>query len=175
VVLGNHNDGIPDPDDADVSSKPIAQSGNIHLTKAEGTVSLTNPDGKELSIIENMQLFSGNAVATGLESYAYLSLESLRAAKLDADSSVRVEQNKANLDLYLDQGNLFFNVQSSLKDNETLNIHTATMVVGIRGTSGVVVAKRKLPLSMYSTEKWSCQCSLRQSKSRQERSQKSST
>lgn len=44
------------------------------------------------------------------------------------------------LDLLAHSGNLFFNVTEPLAKDETMNICTATMVAGIRGTSGWVEA-----------------------------------
>ncbi|MDR0857975.1 MAG: FecR domain-containing protein, partial [Oscillospiraceae bacterium] len=72
------------------------------------------------------------------ESYAYLSLDATKALKLDAVSSASVAQNEKAYEVTLKSGNIFFNITKPLTDEETLNITTSTLTIGIRGTSGVV-------------------------------------
>lgn len=40
------------------------------------------------------------------------------------------------LEMLLQSGDIFFNISQPLDDDETLNIRTSTMAVGLRGTSG---------------------------------------
>jgi hypothetical protein len=53
-----------------------------------------------------------------------------------------LRQEAAELELNLTQGSLFFNIAQPLDAEETLNIRTSTMVIGIRGTSGIVHASQ---------------------------------
>jgi hypothetical protein len=124
------------------SKPPVAKSATVQLEKAEGSVLLTSILGKELSVVEGMQLLDGNSVATQVDSYAYLNLDRSRAAKLDSLSTMELRQEVADLELNLTQGSLFFNITQPLDKEETLNIRTSTMVIGIRGTSGIVHASQ---------------------------------
>lgn len=51
-----------------------------------------------------------------------------------------MELRKADkqLEVMLNAGTLYFNVTEPLSDNESQNIRTSTMIMGIRGTSGWV-------------------------------------
>ena len=111
---------------------------DMRLTATEGTVTLQNADGKALSAREGMRLYSGYTVTTGSRSYAYITLDSTKVVKLDANTTVQLSKDGSNLDLTVISGKLFFNVKAPLSANESLNIRTSTMVTGIRGTSGVV-------------------------------------
>ncbi|MDO4540238.1 MAG: FecR domain-containing protein, partial [Syntrophomonadaceae bacterium] len=111
----------------------------LRLEKTEGeTVSVSSANGADVGILQGMKLYSGHQVTTGMASYAYLSLDDAKAAKLDANSKAEVRQSGKKLELNLAAGEIFFNVTAPLKHDETLNIRTSTMVTGVRGTSGVV-------------------------------------
>jgi len=88
--------------------------------------------------MEGMFLYNGHSVTTEEASYAYLALDETRAAKLGQFSSMEVRKEDRELSLYLSAGEMFFNVARHLEDDESMNIRTATMVTGIRGTSGFV-------------------------------------
>ena len=47
-------------------------------------------------------------------------------------------QSGRKLELFLETGSLYFNVTKALEADETFDIRTSTMVVGIRGTCGYV-------------------------------------
>ncbi|MDR0858170.1 MAG: hypothetical protein LBN97_03975, partial [Oscillospiraceae bacterium] len=59
-----------------------AEATTIRLEKVEGSAELTNDAGKTLTIIDKMPLFNGYGVSTQDESFAYLSLDAAKAAKL---------------------------------------------------------------------------------------------
>ena len=118
------------------ADKTVASS--MRLTKAEGTVSVTNKLGKDLTISDKMQLFNGYELKTSLASYAYISLDSSKAVKLDASSEAEVKQSGRKLEIDLKTGKLFFNVTEPVPDDGSMNIRTSTMITGIRGTSGWV-------------------------------------
>jgi hypothetical protein len=119
----------------------VDKSTIVHLEKVEGLVSVSSILGKQLSVLEGMQLFNGHTIATELESYAYLGLDRSRAAKLDTLSSLDIQLSGTDLELILGKGNLFFNIATPLDADETLSITTSTMVIGVRGTSGIVHAE----------------------------------
>lgn len=115
------------------TEKDSVSASTMRLARTEGEVAVT-AGGKELSILEDMKLHSGYAVETGEKSYAGISLDSEKAAKLDALSSAQVRKQGKKLELLLNAGSLFCDIKQPLKDDETLQIRTSTMITGIRGT-----------------------------------------
>ena len=127
-------------------------ASTLRLEKTEGTVKVSNASGKSVSITEGMRLYSGYTIATGKNSYAYVSLDSTKAVKLDASSKVEVQKSGKKLELMLISGELFFNVTAPVEKDESLNIRTSTMVTGVRGTSGWVEAVNRFSSNVYLLE-----------------------
>ena len=113
-------------------------AATMHLRRTEGTVSVSNGDGKDVPALDNLGLYSGYGVNTRSASYAWIDLDDVKLTKLDQNSEISIEQDGKKLDIQLKSGSLFFNVTEPLADDETMNIRTSTMLVGIRGTSGWV-------------------------------------
>lgn len=117
-----------------------AKAATMRLEKTQGTVTLKSGAGKTLTQSDGMKLYSGNSLADAAKSYAWVSLDSSKAVKLGASSSVTVKQSGKKLELNLTSGKLFFDVKTPLTSDESLSIRTSTTVTGIRGTCGVVEA-----------------------------------
>ena len=115
-----------------------AKGSEIRLLQTEGTVNVTSTSGKSYSTREDMRLYNGYVVSTEEASYAWITLDSDKAVKLDQCSSLEVRRSGKTLELLLKSGELFFNVTAPLKEDEKLNIRTSTMVTGVRGTVGWV-------------------------------------
>ncbi len=116
-----------------------AEAVTIRLSKTEGKgVSVTTNADKSVKLSDNMRVFNGYKILTDKASYAFFSLDDKKAVKLDKSSEVEVKKSGDKNELYLSNGQLFFNVKEKLKDNEEVNVVTSNMVMGIRGTSGVV-------------------------------------
>ena len=115
-----------------------ATATDMRLESVEGTATLKNLNGKEISYREGMKLYNGYSITTKEKSYAYVSLDGSKVVKLDACTQVELRKNGNKLELLLHSGQLFFNVSSPLTEEESMNIRTSTMVTGIRGTSGYV-------------------------------------
>lgn len=115
------------------TKKDSVSASTMRLAGTEGEVTVT-AGGKELGILEEMKLHSGYTVKTGEKSYAGISLDSEKAAKLDALSSAQVRKQGKKLELLLNEGSLFCDVKQPLEADETLQIRTSTMITGIRGT-----------------------------------------
>ncbi len=120
----------------------IKNGGRIRATtmrmlRMEGTVTLEE-NGKFKTIIDNLRLKSGDALNTEVESLASISLDETKVITMDELSRAEFNQKRKMLDLNLTKGSLFFEVSKPLEDDETFDIRTSTMVVGIRGTSGYV-------------------------------------
>jgi hypothetical protein len=110
----------------------------IQLMKTEGSVSITNGSGRALSVRENMRLYNGYHAKTTEKSYAWVNLDSSKLIKLDEVSEAEVRKAGKKLEVLLNSGNLYFDVSEPLDQEESLNIRTSTMIVGIRGTCGWV-------------------------------------
>ncbi len=113
-------------------------ASTLRLERTEGTVTVENASGKNLTVRKAMRLYSGYGVETASASYAWISLDSSKAIKLDASSEAEVAKSGKKLEVRLNSGKLFFNVTLPLEADETLDIRTSTMVTGVRGTSGWV-------------------------------------
>ncbi|MCR5801777.1 MAG: FecR family protein [Lachnospiraceae bacterium] len=113
----------------------------MRLLRMQGTVTLED-EGAHKTITENLRLKSGNALNTGTESLASIGLDDTKIITLDELSRAEFNQNGKKLDLELTEGQLFFEVSKALEADESLNIATSTMVVGIRGTSGWVTVTK---------------------------------
>ena len=113
-------------------------ASTIQLMKTEGSVSVTNGSGRALSVFEDMRLYNGYHAKTAEKSYAWASLDSSKLIKLDEVSEAEVRKAGKKLEVLLNSGNLYFNVSEPLEKEESLNIRTSTIIVGIRGTCGWV-------------------------------------
>lgn len=120
------------------ASAATARATTMKLEKAEGSVTLKTQNGSARKITNGMRLYNGNALSTASSSYAYISLDSTKAVKLDQNSSATLRQNGQQLELLVKSGKMFFNVSQPLTEKENMNVRTSTMVTGIRGTCGVV-------------------------------------
>lgn len=114
----------------------------IRLIRQEGTIELTGDDGKLRSLTDRLRFNSGDILRTHTKSLAGLSLDDAKAVLMNEESCAEFHQEKKGkwLEIDLTEGDLFFSVDEKLKDDENFEIHTSTMVIGIRGTSGYVTA-----------------------------------
>lgn len=115
-----------------------ATATTVQLMKTEGTVDVTNSGGRALTVREDMRLYNGYHVNTGAKSYAWVNLDSDKLTKLDESSEMELRKENQKLEILLNEGSIYFNVEKPLEDSESMNIRTSTMVVGIRGTCGWV-------------------------------------
>ena len=110
----------------------------MHLRKTEGTVGVSDGEGKELTTKDNLGLYSGYQVGTQAESYAWIDLDRVKLTKLDQDSEIEIIKEDKHLEIQVLSGSLFFNVTKPLEEDEAMTIRTSTMAIGIRGTCGWV-------------------------------------
>ena len=109
----------------------------MRILRLEGTVSLQDDSGMK-SVKENLRLVSGNVLDTSADSLVSIGLDDVKIVTLDELSRAKFNQSGKYLNLDLTKGSLFFEVDKPLADDETFEIETSTMIVGIRGTSGWV-------------------------------------
>lgn len=109
----------------------------MRIQRLVGTVNLYT-DGKEKPIKEKMRLAGGQTVTTEGESLIMVSLDDTKLMTMEESSKAEIKARGKKLLFNLLEGNLFFNVTEKLKDTEAFDIHTSTMICGIRGTSAYV-------------------------------------
>ena len=129
-----------------------ATATTAQLAQKEGTVTVSNSSGRKLSLIDKMRLYNGYHVATEEKSYAWINLDDSKLGKLDAVSEVELRKSGKKLELLLNEGNLFFNITEPLKDDESLNIRTSSMSIGIRGTCGWLEVTDERTAEIYTLE-----------------------
>ncbi len=112
----------------------------IRFLRMQGNVELLDEKDRSVSINENMRLKSGNKVRTASQSFATLGLDEHKIVSLDENSQTDITKKGKNLSLVVQSGSLYFNVTKALENDETFEISTSTMIVGIRGTCGYVNA-----------------------------------
>lgn len=115
-----------------------ASAATMFLRKMEGAVTVSDAEGKSIEPAENLGLYSGYGMGTEAESFAWIDLDKVKLAKLDEYSEAAISKDGKNLSIEIQSGSLFFNVTEPLADDETMEIRTSSMMVGIRGTCGWV-------------------------------------
>ncbi|MBR6483438.1 MAG: FecR domain-containing protein [Clostridiales bacterium] len=110
----------------------------MRLLRVEGTVNIEDGNGNSKPIMENARFQSGDAINTGSASLASIGLDDDKIITLDENSRAEFSKKRKQIELKLTQGGLYFDVQKPLEPDETMDIKTSTMIVGIRGTSGYV-------------------------------------
>ena len=110
----------------------------MHLRRTQGTVGVSDNEGKRVEPRDDLGLYSGYGVGTQAESFAWIDLDDVKLTKLDQDSEIEIVKEDKSLEINVKSGSLFFNVTEPLADDETMNIATSTMMIGIRGTCGWV-------------------------------------
>jgi hypothetical protein len=110
----------------------------IRLTELNGSVTVQNASGKDVTARADMRLYNGYTVKTGSASSAFISLDDTKAVKLDGNGKVELRKNGKKLEVVLISGKLFFSVDAPLNSDESLEIRTSTVVTGVRGSYGWV-------------------------------------
>ena len=113
-------------------------SSNMRLARFEGDVTVEDETGSPRFIMENIRLAGGDTLITGPGASASVSLDDGRILTVDSESRVGFSVSGSSMVLTLQGGSIMLDVSSKLNENESLDIQTSTMVVGIRGTVIVV-------------------------------------
>ena len=111
---------------------------SMRLLRVEGTVNIETANGGTKPVIDNIRFQSGDALSTGADGLASVGLDDTKIITLQNDSRAEFKKKNKKLELKLTKGGLFFEVTEKLSDDESFEISTTTMTVGIRGTSGYV-------------------------------------
>lgn len=120
---------------ATVSSRISATTMRILALKGEV---LLKEWGLPRTPRENIRLKDGNRLTTGESSFVKIELDDTKLVTLEEFSSAVFSQKDRKIDLELERGDLSFDVSRPLLKEESFDIRTSTMIVGIRGTTGTV-------------------------------------
>ena len=118
----------------------------MRLLHYEGTVEIEDSSGKSSLVMENIRFNSGDSMHTGAASSASVGLDSSKIVTLDENTKVQFTKNSKTMELSLSEGSFFLDVSEKLGNDESLDIKTSTMAVGIRGT---VVVFSTYPVNEY--------------------------
>ena len=110
----------------------------MRLIRYDGEITLTTGSGKSLEAVEDRRLTNGNILNTKTESQAWVLLDTDRVVTLMEESTASFIQKGKKLTLNLEEGRIFFDIDRSLENDESFDIFTSTMIIGVRGTSGYV-------------------------------------
>ena len=107
----------------------------MRLLNYEGDVYILDADGNARFLMENVRFNSGESLSTGAKAMASVSLDATKILTLDSMTQVTFVKANNHMTLTLSSGRLLLDVQAKLDENETFDIQTSTMTVGIRGTT----------------------------------------
>ena len=110
------------------------EASTMRLLRYSGTVRIEDAAGKSRYIMRNARFASGETMRTAEKSDASVGLDDSKIVTLDAKTRVTFHQQAQRLKMTLAEGALFLDVQRKLDENETLDIETTTLTVGVRGT-----------------------------------------
>ena len=113
-------------------------AATMHLAKARGEVGVADAGGRAVEVREQLGLYSGYRVDTREDSYAWIDLDSVKLTKMDEGTEVEILKKEGRLEILVHCGGLFFHIKEPLTEEESLEIRTSNMVVGIRGTCGFI-------------------------------------
>lgn len=115
----------------------VLSAVTMRLQKKVGVVNLYDDKGAEQTIMEQMRLLSGQKITTAVESLIMVSLDETKVFTMEEKSKADIIKSSdgKNLEFNLNEGNLFFNVNEKLKDDQTMTVKAGNMICGIRGTS----------------------------------------
>ncbi|MBR0217970.1 MAG: FecR domain-containing protein [Clostridia bacterium] len=116
---------------------------SMRLLHYEGEVEILDANGKPRFVMENVRFKSGEAMRTGEASTASVSLDATKIVTLDQLSLLEFIKQGNHMLLTLKEGTLLLDVQKKLDENESLDVETSTLTVGIRGTMIVLSEQRK--------------------------------
>ena len=115
----------------------------MRLLHYEGDVEILDANGKPRFVMENARFKSGEAMRTGEASTASVSLDATKIVTMDQLSLLEFIKQGNHMLLTLKEGTLLLDVQKKLDENESLDVETSTLTVGIRGTMIVLSEQRK--------------------------------
>jgi|GEM_PF-4895606 len=119
-----------------------AIGSKLQIEKIEGTAYIVNKKGTKIEARAGVKLSSGESVQTSAGSYVYISLDESKLVKLNELSQVQVNKSGKKLSLKVEEGELYFEVNEKLADDESMEFTASTMAMSVRGTAGIIGLRR---------------------------------
>lgn len=110
------------------------------IDKIKGPVTVTRSDGREITAGEGLSIFAGDRIVTGKEGRVWFSFEEGRQFRLSEETQVSVDEMSGRDSedsqpvLRLALGYLWSKIQKFTGRTQRTVLHTATAVIGVRGT-----------------------------------------
>ena len=118
----------------------------MRLLRYDGTVEIEDASGQSRAAVVNARFNSGESLHTGPSSSASVGLDSFKIITLDENTRVQFTKQSSAMRVSVTDGTVFLDVKEKLREDETLDVETSTMAVGIRGT---IVTVSDLPLEVF--------------------------
>lgn len=114
------------------------ESRKLTIIQVDGTqAQIQKQNGSSLRAKKGISLSQGTQVSTGKNTYVYITADEDKTFKMDANTLIEIaKESQKSLKVLLDHGQLFFNVDKPLADDEELTFDAANTSMSIRGTSG---------------------------------------
>ena len=106
----------------------------MRLLRYDGDIVIEDANGKPRFVMENVRFKSGEAVVTGEKSTVSVGLDDTKIVSLDQNTRVEFFKNGGHMRLKLTVGTLLLDVREKLDENESLDVETSNLSVGITGT-----------------------------------------
>ena len=111
---------------------------SIQVYQINGEVTLERENVGIMDAYENLNLISGDALETFLESFSRLKLDDDKYVLVEQDSKIEIyatgDNEKSKTDIRLDKGAITVEVENKLNDDSSFEVTTPNAVMAIRGT-----------------------------------------
>ena len=111
---------------------------SIQVYQVNGNVILERENIGVMDAYENLNLISGDALETFVESFSRLKLDDDKYVLVEQDSKIEIfatgDQANSKTDIRLDKGAITVEVENKLNDDSSFEVTTPNSVMAIRGT-----------------------------------------
>ena len=111
---------------------------SIQVYQVNGNVTLERENIGVMDAYENLNLISGDALETFVESFSRLKLDDDKYVLVEQDSKIEIfatgDQANSKTDIRLDKGAITVEVENKLNDDSSFEVTTPNSVMAIRGT-----------------------------------------
>ncbi|MBQ2900518.1 MAG: FecR domain-containing protein [Agathobacter sp.] len=111
---------------------------SIQVYQVNGEVTLERENVGVMDAYENLNLISGDALETFVESFSRLKLDDDKYVLVEQDSKIEIfatgDQANSKTDIRLDKGAITVEVENKLNDDSSFEVTTPNSVMAVRGT-----------------------------------------
>lgn len=111
---------------------------SIQVYQVNGEVTLERENIGKMDAYENLNLISGDAMETFLESFSRLKLDADKYVLVEQDSKIAIyatgDEKNSKTDIRLEKGAITVEVENKLNDDSSFEVTTPNAVMAIRGT-----------------------------------------